>query len=276
MSGPLGSWIDGVAGDRWPVEDRGLAYGDGLFETLLVRKGRPRFLEAHLARLVHGCERLGIHFEALAALRAELVAAAARTPGLAILKVVLTRGSGLRRGYAPDGTERPRRWVSLWPTEPLSAEQRAGVDLGIGSLALASQPALAGIKHLNRLEQVLGAREARAAGHFDVVMRLATGEVVSGAMSNVFAVLGARVWTPPVDQAGVAGILRGVVRRECPALDLEFGERPLTLEDLRQADEVFISNARIGVVPVRRVGEHRYTMHGVALRLQAHIEALDA
>jgi 4-amino-4-deoxychorismate lyase len=271
-----GTWIDGVAADSLPADDRGLAYGDGLFETVLVRNGRPRFLEAHLQRLARGCERLNIPCPSMPALRDDIAAAVAVAPPLAMLKIVITRGSTRRRGYAPQGNEVPRRLVSVWPSEPLPAEIKSGVELALASLTLGEQPALAGIKHLNRLEQVLAAGQARRAGVFDVLMRLASGEVVCGSMCNVFAVASGRLLTPPVDRAGVAGVLRGVVQRECARLGLDCAEQRLSLEQLLAADEAFITNARIGVVPVRAVGEHRFTMNSVALRLQAHVEALDA
>jgi 4-amino-4-deoxychorismate lyase len=95
-------------------------------------------------------------------------------------------------------------------------------------------------------------------------------------MSNVFAVHGTRLLTPPVDRCGVAGVLRAVVLREAATLGLQVDQPRLTLPDLLAADEAFITNARIGVVPVRRVGEHRFGMTTVAQRLAAHVEALDA
>jgi 4-amino-4-deoxychorismate lyase len=82
--------------------------------------------------------------------------------------------------------------------------------------------------------------------------------------------------TPPIDRCAVAGVMRGIVLRECAALGLECEQRELTLAQLYAADEVFITNARIGVVPIRRVGEHSFPMSVTALRLADHIESLDA
>ena len=275
MSATLVTWVDGALADTVPADDRGLHYGDGLFETLLVRGGQPRFLEAHLARLKSGCSRLGIPFAAESALRAEIAAACARAPRLAIIKIIVTRGSATRRGYAPDA-ETPRRVVSLYETAPLSAELRQGVDLVFATGTVAEHPGLAGLKHLNRLESVWATGEARAVGAFDAVLRMASGHLVSGAMSNLFVVRSGRVLTPPVDRAGVAGILRKVVLRECAALGIAAATQPVSLEELATADEVFITNARIGVVPVRRVGEHVFRMTSMAQRLASHVETLDA
>lgn len=275
MSGALITWVDGARADSVPVDDRGLQYGDGLFETLLMRGGRPRFLEAHLKRLTSGCERLAIPFRAESELRAEIAAAGAQAPNLAVLKIMVTRGSATRRGYAPDA-ETPRRVVSLHESAPLTAELRNGVDLVFATGSVAEHPGLAGIKHLSRLENVWAMGEARAAGAFDALLRTAAGALVSGAMTNVFVVRGGRVETPTVDRAGVAGILRQVVLRECAALGIPAAEHTLRSEDLFAADEAFVTNARIGVVPVRHVGEHEVRMGSLARRLADHIEALDA
>lgn len=274
MSAP-GTWIDGVPAGTLPADDRGLHYGDGLFETLLVRGGKPRFLERHLARLFSGCERLAIPTAPLAALRAEIAEACEPAPALAVLKIIVTRGSAVRRGYAFEGTEAPRRMLTLWPAAPLGDLAR-GVSLILASGCIGEHPTLAGLKHLSRLENVLAAKEAETAGAFDALLRTADGRLVSGAMSNLFIVRGARVLTPPVNRVGVAGIMRGTVLRECAGLGIAALEQVLTLDDLHAADEVFITNARIGVVPVQRVGEHDVPMDPLARKLAAHIETLDA
>jgi 4-amino-4-deoxychorismate lyase len=275
MSGAIGLWIDGVRADALPADDRGLHYGDGLFETILVRAGRARFLDLHLARLSLGCTRLAIRFEAMRELRAEIETAAAQAPTLAVLKIIVTRGSALRRGYAPAGAERARRLLSLWHTSGLSSPAE-GADLIVAALNVAENPALAGIKHLNRLENVLAAAESVAAGSYEALMLDARGHLICGAMSNVFLVHAGRVATPRVNRCGVAGVMRSVVLRECAVLGLETEERLIMQQELLAADEVFITNARIGVVPVRRVGEHSYHMNTIARRLEAHIGTLDA
>ncbi|HEV7606144.1 MAG TPA: aminodeoxychorismate lyase [Steroidobacteraceae bacterium] len=275
MSELLGSWIDGAPADRVPIDDRGLQYGDGLFETMLVRHGRVRFIDAHLARLALGCTRLAIPFEVGAALRAEIAATSARAPALAILKLIVTRGSGPRRGYPPAAPVRPRRLLSLFAVPPVPPMDE-GVDVRLAALTVAENPALAGIKHLNRLENVLAASEAGHATVFESLLRNPAGQVIGGTMTNVFAVQSGRVTTPRVERCGVAGVMRAIVLRECAALGIDAGEADLALADLLGADEVFVTNARIGVVPVRRVGEHSFPMQTIARRLGARIETLDA
>lgn len=272
----IGTWVDGEAASTVPADDRGLQYGDGLFETILLRGAAPRFFEAHLARLARGCARLGIDFTAWDALRAEVTRIARQAPPLAILKIIVTRGSGPRRGYAPHGKIEPRRVLTLFAAPGMPADVREGVRLRIASLRLAETPALAGIKHLNRLENVLAANEPGHAEHFESLLLDARGQVISGTMSNVFAVRGSRLLTPRLDLCGVEGVLRSMVLREAPALGLPAQEGSLTLDELHSADEVLITNVRIGVVRVRSVGEHHFPMKDIVPRLAAHIEALDA
>jgi len=276
MSNTLGTWIDGVAASSVPADDRGLQYGDGVFETILLRDGKPRFLEAHLARLQRGLARLNIPFPAAGELQADIARAAVQSPPRAILKVVVTRGSARRRGYAPAGFVQARRIVSLWETAPLEFDPEKGVELRIAQLRLPEISALAGIKHLNRLENVLAAAEDTAASCFDALMLDTAGHVVSGTACNVFIVKSGGLLTPPVDRVGIAGVMRSIVLREAPRLDIAAEQSRLTLADLHGADGMFITNARIGVVPVRRVGEHVIPMSPVVARLAAHIETLDA
>jgi 4-amino-4-deoxychorismate lyase len=268
----IGTWIDGVAGTAVPSDDRGLQYGDGLFETILVRDGTPRFLAAHLARLARGCARLGIPY-ADEALRADVSSAVALAPPRAILKLLVTRGSAPRRGYAPlPGA--PRRIAALWAT-PEPDDLGDGVTLGVARTRATTNPALAGLKHLNRLDNVLAAAEI-AADDFDVLMLDVADRLVSGTCCNLFIARDGRLATPKLDSAGVAGVMRGIVLREAPKAGIVVQERALTLADLAAADEAFVTNARVGVVPVRRVGEHGFRTFELALRLRGHIEALDA
>jgi len=273
MSEILASWVDGIPAVAVPVDDRGLQYGDGLFETMLIRHGRVRFLEAHLLRLTQGCLRLGIPLAVDAALRAEIQAAAAIS-NFAILKLLVTRGSG-PRGYAPRAGTVPRRVMTVFATTPATA-LREGVRLRVAQHTVAANPALAGIKHLNRLESVLVAGEAQHADCFDALLLDTSGLLIGGSLCNVFLVSGGAIATPTVDRAGVAGVMRGIVLRECVTLGLRAEVRPVAAAELASAEEIFVTNARIGVVPARSVGEHVLPMNTIALRLAAHIEALDA
>jgi 4-amino-4-deoxychorismate lyase len=269
----LACWVDGLPGESVPADDRGLQYGDGLFETIAVSNGRARFLDAHLARLDLGCERLGIAFASSAQLRAEIARAVTQAPASAILKLIVTRGSGPRRGYAPRGTA-SRRVLTLFGTTALEIGER-GAAARIAHIRLSENPALAGIKHLNRLENVLAASEPGHESVFESLLLDAAGHVICGTMTNVFAVMAGRLYTAPLDRCGVAGVMRGVVLRQAASLGIECELRRLALAEVLAADEVFITNARIGVVPLRRVGEHSF-MSNLAPALSASIEPLDA
>ncbi len=275
MTALLASWVDGIPSNTVPVDDRGLQYGDGVFETILVRAGIARFLDAHVARLTHGLAALGIPFVEEAALRADVAEAARIAPPLAILKIVVTRGSRAARGYAPRGAGAARRIVTLWATEPLERAE-AGVTVYLPTLRLSDTPRLAGLKHLNRLENVMAAAESLDSSAFETLLLDARDEVVSAASSNLFVLRAMNLVTPRLDRAGVRGILRGVVLREAPRLGFAVVEQTLTLGDVIRADAVFLTNARIGVVPVRLVGEHPIPMSDLVLKLRKRIETLDA
>ncbi len=186
-----------------------------------------------------------------------------------MLKIIVTRGSATRRGYAPDA-EVPRRIVSLYDTPALAAELRNGVDLIYATGSVAEHPGLAGLKHCSRLENVWAMGEARAVAAFDAVMRTAAGHLVSGAMTNLFTVGGGKVRTPPRRPRRA---WRASCGRSCCANARPWASRcgadTADRADVQAADEMFITNARIGVVPVRRVGEHRFRMNAVARRLAA-------
>ena len=276
MSDVLGTWVDGKESSAVPADDRGLQYGDGLFETMLVRDGVARFLELHLARLARGLGRLGIP-SAPAEVRADVARAIERAPRLAILKIIVTRGSAETRGYAPPAATRPRRIVSLWPTKPLEpASLEQGVALNVARLRLPEPSPLAGLKHLNRLEHVLAAAGGLRGNSFESLLLSTRDRVVSGVMSNVFVVKAGELLTPPVARVGVAGVMRQVVLREAPSLGIPAREQELGLAEVFAADGIFITNARIGVVPARCVGEHVFGMSEIVKRLRATLEALDA
>ena len=159
---PERAWVDGIEASTVSVLDRGLQYGDGVFETVTCLDGTPRFLERHLARLERGRARLGLPGPPLATLRRELEVAA-HGGGRALLKLLVTRGPAIARGYQTNGAERGTRVLLryAWPEEP-AAHARDGVRVRLGALRYGESAALAGLKHLNRLEQVLARRDKQA------------------------------------------------------------------------------------------------------------------
>ena len=253
------------------VLDRGLHYGDGLFETIACEHGRPRLIERHLQRLASGCERLGLVPGDRAALAREVRELAAGT-SRAVVKLLLTRGVSLARGYAPNGRERTLR-IALrfgWPSRD-SQRAEQGVRVRRASLQLGENPALAGIKHCNRLEQVLARREWTDPGIDEALMFSSSGALVSGTMSNVFLVRGSKVLTPCIDRCGVAGVMRGLVLEVAAAAGISAEERRLGAADLAAAEELFLTNALTGIRPVRELDGMSLAVGPVTRRLQAQL-----
>lgn len=243
--------IDGKDSDQIAADDRGLLYGDGLFETLAVRDGIPQLWDRHMARLTGDCARLGITPPAQELLRCEadrLCAGHAR----AVLKIIVTRGSG-GRGYRPAAQALPRRILSLhsWPDYPAHCWQQ-GVDVRLCDLRLGSNPRLAGIKHLNRLEQVLARSEWDDAAVAEGLMLDGAGNLIEGTMSNLFLVRDGYLHTPALETCGVAGVMRAHVLALAAQAAIPCVVQPLSLADAAAADEMFLCNSLIGIWPVRR------------------------
>ena len=254
--------------------DRGLQFGDGLFETIACRRGRPRFLAWHLERLSLGCERLAFPPHDLGEARDE-IRALARDTDAALIKVMLTRGVATTRGYAPSGSEKPTRitFRYAWPAEDPAARQD-GVRVRTAVMRLGENPALAGLKHLNRLEQVLAKAESTDAGIAESLLFSRSGRLISGTMSNVFIVRKSRVHTPRIDLCGVAGVMRRVVLSEAARAGVAAEECILRAEDLAGADEIFLTNARIGIWPVRALDAQNLMPGPITRRLQEHLKPM--
>ncbi|HEY0310541.1 MAG TPA: aminodeoxychorismate lyase [Luteimonas sp.] len=231
-------------------DDRGLAYGDGLFETLRVHAGTLPWWDAHWVRLAHGAARLGIALPDARQARAESEALFA-DGAHGVLKLLLSRGGGAR-GYAPAPGAKPRWMLSRHPLPGAAAPLHAIWC----ETRLALQPALAGLKHCNRLEQVLARAECVAAGADEGLVRDMEGTVVAGTAANLFVLREGRWLTPPVDRCGVAGTCRAVL---VPALAAS--EQRLQRADVETADAVFLCNAVRGILPVARLGTRTWQSH---------------
>lgn len=243
--------VNGEPADRISVYDRGFQYGDGVFETLAVHHGRPLLWEPHIQRMLAGAARLGIKAPDPYGIRDEaLQLCRAVTAGA--LKIVLTRGVSMR-GYGYDTHMAPNRVLSLAPGPTyLRDDDQEGRVVRLCHTTLGRNPVLAGIKHLNRLEQIL-ARAECGPEYAEGIMRDDTGAIIEGTMSNVFIVTDGELCTPDLDACGVAGIMRECVLREARRLGLGYRVTRLTCEDLRHASEVFLTNSLIGVWPVRKI-----------------------
>jgi 4-amino-4-deoxychorismate lyase len=258
--------VNGIPDGRLSALDRGLHFGDGLFETIACTQGRARFVSLHVARLAEGCRRLNITAD-VPVLRHEIEHAAAGAN--ALIKLIVTRGAATARGYGRSGQETATRVLLRYPWPKDDGPQ--AVRVRIATLRLGENPALAGLKHLNRLEQVLARSEVPAAEAAELLLFSSSGRLVSGTMSNVFIVRSGRLITPRVDVCGVAGVMRRVVLREAAKAGMEAEEGVLSESDLNAADEIFLTNARIGIWPVSAVGSRTLAPGSITPRLQSLI-----
>jgi 4-amino-4-deoxychorismate lyase len=267
-------WINGRQRTVLDCRDRGLQYGDGIFETMRVRRRRIRFLEFHLDRLCEGCRRLDIAGPQRLLLRRELARIAA-TRGEGILKLMVTRGSG-SRGYRPSGRERCTRIIALHPLpRRLIAEESRAVRLRVCATPLAVNARLAGLKTLNRLDCVLARAEWQDTRIWDGLMQDGDGNWVSGTMSNVFLRRGSVLMTPLLDRCGVAGVMRRWILERAAELRLRPVQRPIRWDDLKSAEEVFMSNAVVGIRAVRAIeGARKATLRFSCVDTSNRLRAL--
>jgi 4-amino-4-deoxychorismate lyase len=264
VSAPLQVLVNGDAAVAdWPL-DRALQYGDGLFETIFVRDGLLRFEALHRQRLADGCRRLGIPAdEAIVWQQARELAASHQH---CTLKILVSRGSSLARGYTPPRDAQPRILHMVYPP-PSVAELPTQVRVMTLRSVLGENPALAGLKHCNRLEQILGRMELQPCNAFEGLMGSSSGSLVSGTMSNVFIGQDGGFVTPFLGQCGVAGVMRAVVLREAAGCGLSVREAHLPMTALLECRSLFITNARMGVVAA-------HDLDGRALAVPAAVQQL--
>jgi 4-amino-4-deoxychorismate lyase len=261
--------VNGVAVDTVSALDRGLAYGDGLFESIRLLGGAAPLWSRHMRRLEDSCRRLQLPMPDTAQLWRESVEVGR---GLAdcVIRITLTRGCG-PRGYAPPAVAQPTRVVAAFDAPQLDADVHAsGVALRVCDMRLAAQPRLAGMKHLNRLEQVLARAEWNDPAIGEGVLCDTRGRVISSTMANLFAVLKGQLWTPALDDCGVAGVARDEVLATVP--DTRIGD--LSLDALLDASEVFLTSSVRGIVPVRSLGARAWPVGPFTRRLQHHWNTL--
>lgn len=235
-----------------PAANRGLAYGDGLFETIKVIDGCAQFLEEHLNRLGRDCARLDIAVDD-EALEQE-IASLLTINRTGVLKIIVTRSSDLR-GYAAPPRAIAERFLQFHPQQQFIDDVRAreGVAVRVCRQRLSEQPTLAGMKHLNRLEQVIARAEWSDSSIAEGLMLDVKGRLVEATMSNVFLVKNNRVMTPRLHRCGVAGVIREIILKQLAERCAPVIEMDLTLDDLSGAEEVFLSNSVIGILPVRKI-----------------------
>ncbi len=250
------SLINGEAGCTIDISDRGFQYGDGLFETIEIDQGRLVFFDRHIRRLKEGCRRLQLPLDDFCNLVAE-AENAAKDVVRGVLKIIVTRGTG-GRGYRQPDSIKATRVISIYPF-PNYPEiyTHNGIAARVCSTRLGLNPALAGIKHLNRLEQILARAEWNDANIQEGLMLDADGNVIEGTMTNLFYVINRQLHTSEILRSGVAGIMREIILELAESNALVLSKRYFSIDELLNADEVFVCNSVIGLWPVTQIdGKH--------------------
>lgn len=267
--------INGKPAEQIGAQDRGLHYGDGLFETIAVKNSVPLLWDRHMLRLNSGCSKLGIPQQDYPLLRAE---AQHMCDGAeqAVLKIIITRGSA-GRGYRAPINAVPTRIVARysWPEWPQRFWQE-GVRVRICETPLGINPLLAGIKHLNRLEQVLARSEWDDPDIPEGLMLDQTGSVIEATQSNLFIVKGGRLLTPDLSSSGVAGIMRACIIGIAAKLSIPCAVTRLALAEVQTAEESFLCNSLIGVWPIREIADTVLKPGPITKLIYEHIQSHSA
>jgi 4-amino-4-deoxychorismate lyase len=269
-------YSNGIEIDSIAADDRAAQYGDGLFETIAIRNGKPRFLQAHVARLQTGAARLGLACPGTQVLHEELDAAIEQSgidTRFATAKLIIAAGRG-PRGYRRAADASAIRRIGIFPAQALPEPgYRDGVDIRLCATRLAVQPQLAGIKTLNRLEQVLARAEWPDDAVFEGLMLDTGGRLICGTMSNVFIATKTDLVTPALTRCGVSGIMRGQIIGLLQAASVDCQVRDLTVDEVFAAEEVFLTNSQLGVIPVRRCDAQEWAIGSRTRQVQAFAAA---
>lgn len=260
--------VNGVPEDCVDARDRGLAYGDGVFRTLRTNGGEPTWWADHYAKLAADCAVLGLECPGEAVLHAEVRQVAESMEG--VVKIIVTRGAAAR-GYALPAVQVPTRIVSAAPL-PDYALETDGVTVRWCALRLSRQPRLAGVKHLNRLENVLARAEWGDPAIFEGLLCDDGGAVIGGVMSNLVTIHDGVLATPDLGASGVAGVTRARLLRAAARRGIAVRVERLLPADILAADEVMLCNSVFGVRRVARLEEAYWAPAGWSDTLRAALD----
>ncbi|MCS4269911.1 MULTISPECIES: aminodeoxychorismate lyase [Raoultella] len=250
--------INGLEQDVLAANDRAIQFGDGCFTTARIVDSQVQMLPAHLRRLQQACEKLMIPYTHWQTLEQEMLRLA-QVQKSGVLKVILTRGSG-GRGYSGTLCQQPTRILSVSPLPAhYSRWREEGITLALSPIRLGRNPSLAGLKHLNRLEQVLIRSHLEQTDADEALVLDSEGWLTECCAANLFWRKGMAVFTPRLDQAGVNGIMRQYCIARLAQSPFRVVEVTAGPDALRDADEVLICNALMPLVPVRRWDESRWS-----------------
>jgi len=263
--------INGVASTHISANDRGLAYGDGFFTTAKVVNGKVEFWRDHVERLMRASNKFSIELPSLLTLFTEVQTVIAGVE-LGCLKIVITRGEG-GRGYSAQGCDNPTRLISLspWPVH-YQDWQRDGIHLGVAEFKLGLQPYLAGYKTLNRFEQVLIKQELNALEYDDLIVCDINDHVIEASAGNLFWFTEGTLYTPELSQTGVAGIMRKQVLQRAEQKAIPVALVKTDIVQLEYCEAMFITNALMGIVPIKQFQQRLFSDFSLVQALQQEIK----
>lgn len=253
--------------------DRGFTLGDGVFETVAVDRGQALRWPVHLARLRTGCHRLRLpepDYDLLAGEARRVIPVGAS----GVLRITISRGQG-PRGYAVPRNPEPTRVVQFGAM-PDGLPHTKPVWVRMCDFRLGLQPQLAGIKHLNRLEQILARAEWSDEAIAEGLLFDQDGWMVEATASNLFLVSDKHLYTPRLDRCGVAGVVRSAVLAVAEQQGISYSVERLSAGALSSADEVFLTNSVFGLRPVTMAAQHEWEAPGpITQSLTTGLTAMD-
>ena len=243
-------YVNGQRSDHISVYDRAFQYGDGLFETIAVINGNPALLDLHLQRLRAGLSRLAFPEFSMQPL-VDDIQDKCQQFDTAVLKLVVTRGEG-RRGYLPPAT--PKINVLQAFSEKHNNDSIVpAITLCFCNTQLGINPSLAGIKHLNRLEQVLAKKESHERGFEDGLVSDIDGNIIEATSANLFLWKDSKLITPDLERCGINGVVRQLVFNIAEKMDIPVVICNISTTDCKKADALFLSNSLNGIIPVKKL-----------------------
>jgi len=270
MDGQGDALLNGEWAESCPLNDRGLMYGDGVFRTLRLENGVPTWWSDHIAKLSDDCERLKLPAPTESEWLEDVAKLAVRQPN-ATVKLVVTRGIGLR-GYQPPLPAVGNRIAMAYPPTTMDREADLGIAVRVCRLRLGNQPHLAGIKHLNRLENVLARMEWDDPAISEGVLLGEDGRVIGGTSSNIFVQNGRALLTPRLDRCGIAGVARARLIRSAVKAGFNVDITDISLAQVLAADAVYFCNSLVRLRWVNRLENQTWRLPETFLPL---LECLD-
>ena len=256
--------IDGEVESKISIFNRNMQYGDGLFETFVAKDNKVLFWENHFDRLNNGCERLNIKKIANSIWLKDIKKALSlSSENNCIVKLILSRGNSLR-GYSYSKDIEPIRVVIVSKLNEYKTKKTYSLEYAMSGFH--SNPKLAGIKHCNRLEQIMARTNMLAD---EAIMLDESKSIISVTQGNLYFIFGNKLVTPKLDKCGVIGSRRSIILELSRFINLEVAEDEISIKQLEKANEVFVSNSLIGIQPVTSIGDYCLTNNPLTEKISA-------